>query len=74
MAEQRRVLEDCIGWSTEVKKGELRTSANAIPTPLAQGETVEVVQTGLGVDPQSIIVQTGAGTKLEVRARFLGPA
>ena len=73
MAEQRRVLEDCIGWSTEVKKGELRTSANAVPTPLAHGDTVEVVQAGLAVDPASVVVQTGAGVKLEVRSRFLGP-
>lgn len=72
MAEQRRVVEDCIGWSTEVKKGELRTSANAIPTPLAQGDLVEVVQPGLAVDPASVVVQTAAGVKLEVRARFLG--
>ena len=72
MTEQRRVLEDCLGWSTEVKKGELRTSASAVPTPLAQGDTVEVVQPGLAVGPASVIVQTAAGVKLEVRARFLG--
>lgn len=69
-----RVLEDCIGWSTEVKKGELRTSANAVPTPLAAGDVVEVVQAGLAVDPQSVVVQNVGGVKLEVRSRFLEPA
>lgn len=69
-----RVLEDCIGWSTEVKKGELRTSANAVPTPLSRGDVVEVVQAGLAVAPQSVVVQNTAGAKLEVRSRFLEPA
>ncbi len=65
------MLEDCIGWTTEVKKGALRTSANAVPTDLAKDEIVEVVQAGLETEPRSLVVQTAAGTKLEIRERLL---
>lgn len=75
MSEQRQVIEDCIGWTTEVKKGALRAAGNPTPTPLAKGEVVTIVEppVGLEVEPRSIIVETQAGQKLEVRARFLGP-
>lgn len=74
MAEQRRVLEDGIGWTTEVKKGALRPAGNPTPTPIAKGEVVTVVEppVGLDVEPRSIVVETTAGVKLEVRARLLG--
>lgn len=74
MSEQRRVLDDCIGWTTEVKKGALRPAGNPTPTPLAKGDVVTVVEprVGLEVEPKSVVVETAAGQKLEVRARFLG--
>jgi len=70
-----KVLEDCIGWTTEVKKGALRTSANAVPIPLATGDLVSTVEPAIGLDvePRSVVVETKDGAKLEVRARFLGP-
>jgi hypothetical protein len=76
MAEQHRLVEDCIGWTTEVKKGALRTAGNPTPRPLAKGEVVTVVEprVGLEVEPKSVVVETAAGIKLEVRARFLAPA
>ena len=75
MAEQRKVLEDGIGWTTEVKKGALRPAGNPTPTPIAKGDVVTVVEptVGLEVEPRSIVVETAAGMKLEVRARLLGP-
>lgn len=74
MAEQLRVLEDCIGWTTEVKKGALRPAGNPTPTPLAKGDVVTVVEprVGLEVEPKSVVVETTGGVKLEVRASFLG--
>lgn len=76
MAEQRRLLEDCIGWTTEVKKGALRPAGNPTPTPLAKGDVVTVVEppVGLETEPKSVVVETAEGVKLEIRARFLGPA
>ena len=76
MAEQKRISEDCIGWTTEMKKGALRAAGNPTPTPLAKGDIVTVVEppVGLEVEPRSSIVETAAGVKLEVRVRFLEPA
>ncbi len=75
MAEQRRLLEDCIAWTTEMKKGALRAAGNPTPTPLAKGEVVTIVEppVGLEVEPRSLIVETADGRKLEVRARLLAP-
>jgi hypothetical protein len=73
MQEQRRILEDCIGWTTETKKGELRTSASALPIDLPAGLVVEIVQLGLDVTPRSFVVQTEKGL-LEVRERYLAAA
>jgi hypothetical protein len=75
MAEQRRVLEDCIGWTTEVKKGALRAAGNPTPTPLSKDDVVTEVEphVGLDVEPKSVVVETASGAKLEVRARFLSP-
>ena len=76
MAEQRRILEDGIGWTTEVKKGALRPAGNPTPTPVAKGDVVTIVEPTVGLDaePKSIVVETASGQKLEVRARLLGPA
>lgn len=75
MAEQRKILEDGIGWTTEVKKGALRAAGNPTPTPIAKGEVVTIVEptVGLEVEPRSLVVETSAGVKLEVRASLLGP-
>jgi hypothetical protein len=75
MSEQRRVIEDCIGWTTEVKKGALRAAGNPTPTPLAKDDVVTLVEptVGLEVEPKSVIVETAGGAKLEVRLRFLAP-
>jgi hypothetical protein len=75
MSEQRRILEDGIGWTTEVKKGALRPAGNPTPTPVAKGDVVTIVEprVGLDVEPRSIVVETASGQKLEVRAKLLGP-
>jgi hypothetical protein len=75
MSEQRRVLDDGIGWTTEVKKGALRPAGNPTPTPIAKGDVVTLVEprVGLDVEPKSVVVETSSGQKLEVRERLLGP-
>ena len=72
MSERLTVREDCLGWSTTIKKGALIGDANAKTIPLTKGQEVEVVGPGLAVEPSTVFVKLGDAV-IEVRRTSLAP-
>jgi len=67
---KHRIVSDCIGWTTTVKKGQRIADANAKPMALAAGTEVEEVGAAVDVAPRSLFVARGDEI-LEVRAAYL---
>ena len=73
MSERLIVREDCLGWSTTIKKGVLIAEGNPKTIPLTRGQEVEIVGPGLAVEPSTLFVKLGEAT-IEVRRSFLTTA
>jgi hypothetical protein len=70
---KHRVVSDCIGWSTTMKKGQRIADASAKPVELSAGVILEEVGVAVDAEPRSLFVARGDEI-LEVRAAYLAPA